>query len=266
MTPSWPAPSPIGPFRVLVAEDNRLNSLLIAEQLHVLELEPEVVTNGCIALERWRGGRFAAVLTDINMPDMDGYELAKAIRAEEDAGTRIPIIALTANAFIDTSDRWQAAGIDDWLIKPVDLAVLKAVMNRWLLQQDPGPSPVAQRAFAAGSEAIDPSALPRIVGDDPAMLAEFMAEFARSAEQADARLEVAMAGPNGRAEVASLAHQLKSSAAAVGAGHLAQLCKDIELAARAEDDAALASARRELPAEIRRVTHWIAAHGCAEHD
>jgi two-component system, sensor histidine kinase and response regulator len=251
---------------VLVAEDNRLNSLLIAEQLHVLELEPELVTNGRVALERWRGGGFSAVLTDINMPDMDGYELATAIRAQEHAGTRIPIIALTANAFMDKSGRWLAAGIDDWLIKPLDLSVLKAVMDRWLLQQDPDPEPVAERPFAASSEAIDPHILPRFVGDDPAALAEFMAKFSRSAEQAGARLGVAMAGPNGRVEVASLAHQLKASAAAVGAGHLAQLCKDIELTARAEDDVALASAWRQVASEIRRVTDWIAAHGYAERD
>jgi two-component system sensor histidine kinase/response regulator len=263
MTPPRPAPSPTGPLRVLVAEDNRLNSLLIAEQLHVLELEPEVVSNGRIALERWRGGAFAAVLTDINMPDMDGYELAMAIRGEEHAGVRIPIIALTANAFIDKSDRWRAAGIDDWLIKPLDLSALKNVMDRWLLQ-DSDPEPVAQRAIAAGSDPIDPTALPRFVGDDPAVLADFMAKFAQSAEQAGARLEVAMAAANGRVEARSLAHQLKASAAAVGAGPLAQLCADIESAALAEDDVALASAWRQLPPEIRRVTDWISAHGCAE--
>jgi two-component system sensor histidine kinase/response regulator len=264
MTPARPAPPANALPRVLVAEDNKLNGLLIAEQLHVLAFSPEVVTNGLIALQRWRGEEFAAVLTDINMPGMDGYELATAIRTEERAGMRIPIIALTANAFIDKSGRWQAAGIDHLLTKPLELSVLKATLDRWLLQRDPAPDGTAQRPMAAGNEPIDAGALARVVGDNPAVLAQFMAKFSRSAVQAAAHLEAAMAGPHDRLDIGKVAHQLKASAGAVGAGRLAQLCEGIESAALAADDQALASAWRQFPAEIGRVVDWIKARALAD--
>ena len=84
---------------ILVAEDNRLNGLLMVEQLQMIGFAAEIVTSGREALTRWRSGRFAALLTDIQMPGMDGYELAACIRSEEaTTGARTPIIALTANA------------------------------------------------------------------------------------------------------------------------------------------------------------------------
>ena len=132
MTLARPENSPADAARVLVAEDNRLNSLLITEQLRLLGFLPTVVANGQEALARWRGGEFALLLTDLNMPDMDGYALASAIRAEEGAGKRIPIIALTADAFHGKSERWRAAGIDAYLTKPLELTALKTALEHWV--------------------------------------------------------------------------------------------------------------------------------------
>jgi CheY-like chemotaxis protein len=136
MTLARPDDPPAEGVRVLVAEDNRLNSLLIAEQLRLLAFLPEVVASGREALARWRSGAFALVLTDLNMPDMDGYALAGAIRAEEGAGPRIPILALTADAFHGKSDRWRLAGIDAYLTKPLELPTLKSALEHWLRQRD----------------------------------------------------------------------------------------------------------------------------------
>jgi len=117
---------------VLVAEDNEINQHVIAAQLDLLGFRAEVVGDGRAALAGWRTGRFALVLTDLQMPEMDGYALAASIRAEETYGQRTPIIALTANALKGEFERCKSAGMDAYLTKPVTLDTLGAVLRRWV--------------------------------------------------------------------------------------------------------------------------------------
>jgi two-component system sensor histidine kinase/response regulator len=257
MTLARPEHPPVDPVRVLVAEDNRLNCLLIEEQLRVLGWAPAIVTSGREALQRWRSGSFAAVLTDLNMPDMDGYALAAAIRAEERTGTRIPIVALTADAFQAKSDRWRIAGIDGYLTKPLDLATLKAALDRWLGLAAGAHEQAVAKDEPEQDEPVDPVVLARIVGDNPAGLSKFIVKFGHAAEEALARLQAARAAGR-RDEVGSLAHQLKASAAAVGATKLNRACEAIESAALAEDDMAPTAAWGALGTEMDRVRRWIA--------
>ena len=98
----------------------------------MLGYRAQVARTGIEALRRWGSGAFALVLTDISMPDMDGYDLASALRREEMHLGRIPIIALSAYDLSGETQRWKAAGIDECLMKPTDLATLKSVLDRWL--------------------------------------------------------------------------------------------------------------------------------------
>ena len=96
----------------------------------------------------WRAGKYALLLTDLHMPEMDGYALAEAIRREEASrGTarekRMPILALTANALRSEATRAEAAGMDEYLTKPLRLTLLKAALSRWLPTVDDGPIAVA---------------------------------------------------------------------------------------------------------------------------
>jgi two-component system sensor histidine kinase/response regulator len=116
---------------ILVADDNKLNCFLMAEQLRLLGYVAEIAESGNEALELWRTGTFAVLLTDIKMPGMDGYELAEAIRTEEAGRSRMPIIALSADTLGDQEPRWKNVGIDDCLTKPVELMALKAMLERW---------------------------------------------------------------------------------------------------------------------------------------
>ncbi|HRQ06221.1 MAG TPA: response regulator, partial [Nitrosomonas halophila] len=102
-------------------------------QLALLGVEAEVAENGQKALERWQQGDFALLLTDVHMPLMDGYVLSAAIRAEEVRTGRghLPIIALTANVLQGEIDHCKAAGMDDYLAKPVQLAVLQKTLQKW---------------------------------------------------------------------------------------------------------------------------------------
>ncbi|GAB4397900.1 MAG: hypothetical protein OHK0048_07750 [Rhodoferax sp.] len=125
--------------RVLVAEDNPVNSLVIQALLKQLGLDARVVGDGQQALDHLRdegrdGWHAEVVLMDVHMPVMDGYSATRAIRAHEAAQglPRRPIIALTADAFEEDRQRCLAAGMDDFLTKPIALAALQQALKRWL--------------------------------------------------------------------------------------------------------------------------------------
>lgn len=118
---------------VLVAEDNEINALLARALLVKLGHAPTMVENGAAAVAAWRAARAAGapydlVLMDLHMPDMDGMEAARRIRADEAEARRTPIIALTANAFTEDREACLAAGMDGFLTKPLDVERLAAAL------------------------------------------------------------------------------------------------------------------------------------------
>ena len=117
---------------VLVAEDNEINQKVVSRQLALLGFRCEMARHGGEALALWRSGRFAILLTDLQMPEMDGYALAVNIRHEENGDQRLPIIALTANALKEESDRCRSVGMDGYLTKPTQLATLEATLLHFL--------------------------------------------------------------------------------------------------------------------------------------
>lgn len=123
-----PSPAPA----VLVAEDNAISREVIAHQLRLLGCEPHCAENGAEAATAWRGGHnFALLLTDLQMPGLDGFELATLVRREE-GEPRLPIVALTANAVSEEAQRCRSVGMDDYLSKPLTLVALRGVLERWL--------------------------------------------------------------------------------------------------------------------------------------
>ena len=119
---------------VLVVDDHPINRTVLARQLAALGYASETADDGLQALDKWKSGRFSAVITDCSMPVMDGYELARQIRAlESPAGSnRVPIIACTANALGGEAEACLAAGMDDYVAKPVALAEMQKKLERWL--------------------------------------------------------------------------------------------------------------------------------------
>lgn len=114
---------------ILVAEDNEFNQTVIVQQLRLLGFAADIASDGREALQKWRSGDFGLVLTDLHMPEMDGYALAAAIRAEEGVGRHTPIIALTANALHHEEARCLAGGMDAYLTKPARLSRLKETLE-----------------------------------------------------------------------------------------------------------------------------------------
>jgi PAS domain S-box-containing protein len=118
---------------ILVAEDDEVNREVIQEQLRLLGYAAEVAEDGLEALGKWRTGRYALLLTDCQMPHMDGFALTAAIRAAQAPGTVPPIIiAITANAMQGEAQRCMDGGMDDFMTKPLRLKELGAMLAKWL--------------------------------------------------------------------------------------------------------------------------------------
>jgi CheY-like chemotaxis protein len=124
-----------GGSRILVVEDNDVNRRLCGLQLQRLGCEPVFACNGREAIERSREGDFAAILMDVQLPELDGYSATKAIRFEEQGNAQIPIIAMTANAMPEDRERCLAAGMSDYLTKPVRVETLGETLARWLSKE-----------------------------------------------------------------------------------------------------------------------------------
>ena len=118
-------------MRVLMAEDNRVNQIVLSKMLEALGCDVEIVENGQEAVETWAESSFAIVLMDCQMPVLDGFGATALIREQEDAAHRIPIIAVTANAMKGDKENCIAAGMDDYISKPIEKEALIAVLQRW---------------------------------------------------------------------------------------------------------------------------------------
>ncbi|MBI4937638.1 MAG: PAS domain S-box protein [Nitrosomonadales bacterium] len=235
---------------ILVAEDNETNQKVIVQQLALLGYAADVAWDGQQALERWRGDGYALLLTDLHMPEMDGYELAAAIRANElkrGDGRRLPIVALSANALKSEAQRCREAGMDDYLAKPAPLENLRAMLAKWLPPSAEAATPPAP-AFAT----LDVGVLAALVGDDPVVIHDFLLDFRRSAPQLPAEIAAACAAGDTE-RVNALAHKLKSSARSVGALALGEICAALERAGKAGDTSGIAMLQDRLAAEMRAV-------------
>ncbi len=256
---------------VLVVDDHPTNRSLLERQLRALGYAAESAENGVVALERWRSGRYGIVVTDCHMPEMDGYELARAIRAEEAArGTaRMPVIACTANALAGEADVCFAAGMDDYLAKPVEMPALAQVLDRWLpLPPDPasGAGDASPVAMPTPRAPIDAAALAELTGGDRAVERDILQEY-RSANDADA---VALRDALSQRDLPGIvraAHRMKGAGRMVGARELAEVCGAIEQAGRGEDMAAVATEEARLTWELDRLNAYLdeagvmSAHG-----
>jgi CheY-like chemotaxis protein len=122
---------------VLLAEDTTVNQQVAIAMLTRIGCEVTLAHNGDEAIALIAGEHFDVVLMDCQMPEMDGFEATRRIRAREGSGPRLPIVALTANALQGDRERCLAAGMDDYLSKPFTRAALHAVLMRWLPRAPP---------------------------------------------------------------------------------------------------------------------------------
>ena len=235
---------------ILLAEDNAINRDVLVEQLRLLGYCAEIAEDGRIALEKWRSGRYALLLTDCHMPHMDGFALTGAIRAAEAPGQRLPIIAVTANAMHGEAQRCLEAGMDDYLSKPLRLQELGPMLDKWLPLPNRSavvrevamnaPESVAAPALAARAAGTfdiwSLNTLNQLVGENPGMHRRLLEKFLVNGRQQVSSIEAATQG-GAVHKAADVAHSLKSAARSVGALALGDLCQQIETSGRGGDAA-----------------------------
>ncbi|MDB5881026.1 MAG: sensor histidine kinase [Ramlibacter sp.] len=252
---------------LLVVDDHPTNRRVLLHQAAALGYAAEAAADGVQALALWRSGRFGAVITDCNMPRMNGYQLAAEIRAVEQrtGQRRIPIIACTANALQSATDLCIGAGMDDCMVKPADLAKIGETMDRWLPLARAGtsgpaagalPVPDSLSAANAADGLLDTRLLAEISGGNAAATAQILADFRRSNER-DAETLRHAAGRGDFAPVMEFSHRIKGATSMVGATQLSQACGRIEAAAAARHRADLQLAMGSFETELLRLNSFL---------
>lgn len=233
--------------RVLVVEDNEVNQLVAREMVTKLGYQVDVVADGAEAVAATAAVLYAAVLMDCHMPIMDGFEATETIRTREVNTHRLPIIAMTAGALDEDRQRCLAAGMDDYLAKPVDYAALEEALARWA---------GGAGSASLGVPAIDPARLEVLRNLGPAdgrgLLPAAAEAFRDDLPRSLAALHEAMANGRGDA-LAAAAHKLRGAAANIGADAAASLCGDLERLSASQGATPGMDALLRLEAELARV-------------
>lgn len=222
--------------RILVAEDNIINRELMAAQLDVLGYSADYATSGKQALEKWQQGKYELLLTDIRMPEMDGYELVRQIRSlEQSSGRHSPIIAITANAHESDVQKCFAAGVDDVIPKPVELEGLRSALQKWisaeLSQAAPAAASVDSDQAMAG--VLDLQVLTQSTGDKPDLHINLLQSYLDLLEHELDHIQQAFAWKNSE-QIVEYSHRLKGSSRSLGVIKMARVCERLEQVARQE--------------------------------
>jgi CheY-like chemotaxis protein len=209
------APVSTTALRVLIAEDNEVNQLVIEKMLTKRGVEVDIANDGVEALAKLATGAYAAVFMDCQMPNLDGYSTTARIRERERAGERMPVIAMTAHAMKGDRERCLEAGMDDYLSKPLRPEALDEVLARWL-------------GFAPATEALIDAARMRTFRDDyPDIVDQLLELFLSSTPPLLDELREAVGASDDDA-MRRTAHKLKGSCQNIGATFMATLCRSIE--------------------------------------
>ena len=221
-------------YNVLLAEDNLVNQMLAVKLLKKREYEVTVVENGRLAMDAWRAGCFDFILMDMMMPEMDGLEATRRIRAEERGhGEHIPIIAMTANAMTGDRERCLDSGMDGYLSKPVKPEVLYQEIDR-VMSGKPADTSVEARptgAPEAGEPVFDRADALSRIADDEDLLTSLIDMFLDDVPRYLSDVDAALAASDWR-KLGHAAHTLKGVLATFSARRGEHLARDLEQAAK----------------------------------
>ncbi len=231
---------------VLLVDDHPINCMVLLHQLKTLGYAAETAENGEVALKKWQSGRYALVITDCNMPLMDGYQLARAIREAEGTQkrSRTIIIACTANAMGSEAQQCFSAGMDDFLVKPVELSRLMKKLDQWL--------PIAE----AIALPIDRRVLSTVAGGNPRTEQQIVKMFRQLNDDDVAGLSQAVATGD-MASAALTSHRMSGAARTIGALGLAGICEQLEAAGRANDADTIRTTMTGFHRELQNVYAYI---------
>jgi PAS domain S-box-containing protein len=240
--------------QILVVEDNEVNQLLVDRQLATLEYDATIVPDGPTALEYLQKQHWDAVLLDVQLPGMDGLEVALRYRAEAAPDrSRVPIIAMTASAMAGDRDACIAAGMDDYLAKPVGIELLRAMLDRWVQ----GVEALPRVAPDQPSGSLD--TLAAELGGDRTTVARMATMFLTELAQRRAAIERAQDA----AQFGAAVHALASASAALSLTGLFNACRAAEQAAKQGQQFDRVTHESAIDAAITRsigaLDDWLAA-------
>jgi signal transduction histidine kinase/DNA-binding response OmpR family regulator/HPt (histidine-containing phosphotransfer) domain-containing protein len=262
-------------LRLLLAEDNEVNQFVAEEILTAAGFELDIARNGREAIERFRQNPYAAILMDIQMPEMDGLEATRRIR-DELQGEPLPIIAMTANAMKSEEEACRAAGMDDFVPKPVDRALLFRTLRKWLpptghrVSNEPNPitegsshPPQSEKSSPTSSATISPTTLPAFnieeaikrLGVSQEAYLRMLGRFASGQQQTIDDLQTALTIGD-RETARRHAHSIAGAAGNLGAEALGKQGKALETALK-EGVAEVSGLLDAVLAEGKRVSMAI---------
>jgi len=277
-------------MRILLAEDNPINQKLAVVLLQKAGFIVETADNGLEALEKVRAGGYNAVLMDVQMPEMDGFESTQRIREWESGRKHVPIIAMTAHALKEDRDRCLDAGMDDYVSKPLEPKALLNVLDRWVgmgaeeqgqeqAEDIPEEPPAIKAALPAPADAVAPekdplaaaavrvpadisdlplnlqSALPRF-NDDRKFFNDMCLEFVKHLPERINELQKA-ADAGDILTLTRTAHNLKGVSANFSAGPLFTLAEELEFQGRREDLSGTPAVIERIIAETARLRSYV---------
>jgi Amt family ammonium transporter len=254
-------------MRILLAEDNQVNQVVASEILEQAGLACDIVNNGADAVEAATVLDYDLVLMDCQMPEMDGFEATRRIRALEAEGRlrrrssqKLPIIALTANAIKGDRERCLEAGMSDHVAKPINPKLLLQKVEALIgatTQEQPQPAEPAPDAGIRGAGGAEPerpidsvTLFERCLGNVE-LMSRLLGSFEREVGADVARLEAAFAASD-EARIADVAHSLKGAAANLSANTLSELAEQLEHAARRGEWQDHSHAQAQVRAEFER--------------
>jgi two-component system, sensor histidine kinase and response regulator len=269
--------------RILVVEDNIVNQKLAVRMVEKLGYKPDVVENGQEALTALAKGTYAAILMDCQMPIMDGFETTRNIREREasvasadkpDRGAarsetapqstpHIPIIAVTANAMQGDRERCLAAGMDDYLSKPIKLDELRAALSHWACSLPDKAAPDKQQLIQSTTDPsrgiFDPAKMYRNIGSDNELFAQLVCLFLDRHQTMLADIRAALANAD-RSAVERTAHTFKGTAGNLCASEIVLTASRLEAVGRLNTLCDAPPVYAQLELEVTRLVRVLESY------
>ncbi|MGH7856020.1 MAG: response regulator, partial [Candidatus Binatia bacterium] len=243
--------------RILLAEDNSINQKVALRQLKKLGYSADAVANGLEVLDALSRIPYDVVLMDCQMPEMDGYEATAEIRRREGTRKHTTVIAMTAHALAGEREKCLAAGMDDYLSKPVRTEDLEKALDRWTgdRSQGSGESPSAE----SESSPVDLVRLREAADGDEDAVRELVEEYLRHTAEAIDRLGAAIEA-RATADVERVAHSHAGSSATLGMTAIVAPLRRLERAGRDSDFGEAAEAARLLGDQFERTRRFLSGY------